>query len=274
MPVIPWNASKGNLSHFKLDVTRYEECLKLINQENPKIIYHLVAQPLVTAAMRHPFSTLELTVRGAYNLLEAIRQSGSKARVVVFTSDKVYGENDHATEEDRIDTVTHPYDVAKSCEDLISRSYAKSFGLDIISVRSANVYGGGDLHWDRLIPHLCKELIHDRHPVFRSTGNMVRDYIYVEDVLDGILLAADTLQSGDTLNLGSSVSYTAHEVADALLYVSGKNLPPVVVETATKEIQKQHILYDKARNLGWSPKTGLTSGLVKTYNWYREWFST
>lgn len=171
----PQTSSKSNLNFFKLNVTKFEDCLKLINQENPKLIYHFVAQPLVTAAQRHPFPTFELTVRGAYNLLEAVRQAGTNTKVVVYTTDKVYGENDNAKEGDRIDTVSTPYEVAKVCEDMIAQMYAKSFGLNLAIVRSANVYGRYDLHWDRLVPYVCKELIHGRHPYLRSNGLQYRD---------------------------------------------------------------------------------------------------
>lgn len=267
-PIVP---PSHNLSFFKLDVTQFADCLKMVNQESPKVIYHLVAQPLVTSALRHPFPTFELTIRGVYNLLDAVRQSGKDTKVVIFTSDKVYGENTNAREEDRLDTVSHPYEVAKVCEDMIARSYADMFGMSVVTVRSANVYGERDLHWDRLVPHICKSLVHDTAPVFRSRGTHLRDYLYVSDVVDGILLASK-LGKG-AVNLGAVSGITALGVLDILLYVSGKqHLFPTQFADSVGEISSQHINWDFAKSLGWYPKTSLDDGMEKTYTWYREYF--
>jgi len=269
-PVNIWKTP--NLSLFKLDVTKFEDCLKLINQENPRLIYHLVAQPLVTAAARHPFPTFELTVRGAYNLLEAVRQTGKDCKVVMFTSDKVYGENMDAKETDRLDTVSNTYDIAKTCEDLIGRSYSQYF--PVITVRSANVYGRYDLHWDRLIPHLCKEISQGRTPVFRSDGKMLRDYIYVDDVLDGLILASEKVPSGSSMNLGAKRSYSALEILDNILKISGRiDLSPASFGKASGEIINQHINYEYAKSLGWFPKVSLEDGLERTFRWYQGWLS-
>lgn len=266
-----------NLSHFRLDVTDFNSCLKLVNQEQPEIIYHLVAQPLVTSAQRHPFLTLELTLRGTYNLLEAARQSNSNSHIIVYTTDKVYGENENAKEDDRLDTTVNPYDTVKACEDLISRMFAKSFNMNIITIRSANLYGAHDLHWDRLIPYSCKELVHDRGPKLRSNGQLWRDYIYIDDILDGLEIATDAflhgkIKSGDSLNFGAEFPSTPLEILDLLMDVSGKNITPTVLNNTSGEISRQHINYDKATSLGWYPKTKLRDGLKDTYSWYQNWF--
>lgn len=268
----------ANLSYFKLDVTKFEDCLKLVNQENPKLIYHFVAQPLVPAAQRHPFSTFELTIRGAYNLLEAVRQAGTDTSVIVYTTDKVYGENDNAKESDRLDTVSNPYEVAKVCEDLIARTYAESFGVPLAIIRSANVYGKYDLHWDRLIPHVCKEIIHGRSPILRSNGEQYRDYLYIDDVLDGMELVADALLSGKigtgtAVNLGAWTPHTALEIVRMLQFIAGKQDMNVgIMNTAFGELNVQHINFDFAHSLGWSPNIPLEVGLEKTYEWYQGWF--
>jgi CDP-glucose 4,6-dehydratase len=268
-----------NCSYFKLDVTKFEDCLKLVNQESPKIIYHFVAQPLVTAAQRHPFSTFELTVRGAYNLLEAVRQAGTDTKVIVYTTDKVYGENGDAKEGDRLDTVSNPYEVAKVCEDLIARTYARSFDVPLAIVRSANIYGRYETHWDRIVPYVCREVVHGRHPYLRSNGLQYRDYIYVDDIMDGILMVGEMLLAGDiekgtAINFGANKPYNAFEMVEMILEISDKNyLNPVVLNSAKGEISYQHINFDYAKSLGWTPKTDIMDGLRKTYQWYREWFS-
>lgn len=274
----PLDDKRHNLSYFRLDVTRYEDCLKLINQEDPKILIHLVAQPLVTPAVRHPFSTYELTVRGAYNLLESIRQTGRPDLVVVYTSDKVYGENADAIEGDRIDTVSNPYEVAKTCEDLIARSYANIFGLPIVIIRSGNLYGGGDLHWDRLVPSTCRSLIYGEHPVLRSDGKQKRDYIYIDDAVDGIMTVMEgylsgKLGRGSSVNFGSDVSYSVLNVVNKLVDISGLDLSPIILGTAENELDHQHINFDLAKSLGWYPRISIDDGLNKTFSWYKDWFS-
>lgn len=269
----PVYSSRSNLSFFRLDITQFSDCLKLINQENPKLIYHFVAQPLVTAASRHPFPTLDLTIRGAYNLLEAVRQSGKDVKIIMFTSDKVYGENINALESDRLDTVLHPYEVAKVCEDMLGRSYAKSFGMSVVTVRSANVYGRRDLHWDRLIPHICKSLIHNVPPVFRSDGTQLRDYLYIDDVLNGLLLAGEKLTC-EVMNLGAWNGQDSLTILDTLISISGKSNLRSLVEFSEvhNEINQQHINWDYAKSLGWSPQVSLEDGLIRAYQWYDEWF--
>lgn len=275
---LPSQSAKYRRNFFRLDATRFEDCLKLINQENPKVIYHLVAQPVVPAAKRHPFSTFELTIRGAYNLFEAIRQTGKPTAVMVMSSDKVYGENENAIETDRLDGTVHPYTAAKVCEDVLAQSYAKSFGLPIGILRSANVYGGGDLHWDRLVPGVSRDIVFNQAPVIRSNGLQKRDYLYVDDVVDGFLKATDAIvlkkiQYGSSINLGSERCYTVLEMVDELLKVAGRvDIKPKVLGGASDELKAQHINYDFAKEtIGWSPKTSIDDGLDMTFFWYKKY---
>lgn len=276
---LPREPARHRLGYFRLDATRFEDCLKLINQENPKFVFHLVAQPVVTAAVRHPFSTFELTVRGSYNLFEAIRQTGKPVSVICISSDKVYGDNMNAREDSPLAGVGHPYNTAKICEDIIAQSYAMSFGLPIYIVRSANIYGGGDLHWDRIVPGVCRDILEGRSPVLRSNGLQKRDYIYVDDLMAAymkILEAAFSgkLRPGSPINLGADEFYTALEITDILLGTSGRvDLSPNILGGAKDEIPRQHIDYSFARErLGWSPKIDMREGLRRSWEWYKEWF--
>lgn len=269
------------LSHFRVDVTDFNQCLKLINQENPKVIYHLVAQPIVTAARRHPHPTMELTVRGSYNILEAVRQTGKDVKAIVYiSSDKVYGNNVQAKEDDVLAGVDHPYNVAKVCGDVIAQMYAKSYGLPIVISRSANIYGGGDFHWDRLIPGISRDLLQGVIPRIRSNGKQVRDYIYADDSIRGMIYMAESMwqnhsiTGGEIFNFGSKESYTPIQIVDKLLQTSGRiDMVPVVENKAKDEIDAQHIDYTKARNrLGWEPTVNIDEGLERTYAWYKHWF--
>lgn len=276
---LPNRTSKSNLSFHRVDVTRFEECLKLINQENPKVLFHLVAQPIVTSAIRHPFSTEELTIRGSYNMLEAVRQSDSDTKIIYISSDKVYGSNDNAKETDPLLGVDHPYNASKICGDIMAQMYAKYYKMNITIVRSANIYGGGDFHWDRLVPGMCRSIIHGNELIIRSDGKMLRDYIYVEDLMDAYVSIMDAMRldkiSGCTpINLGST-PYTPLEVLNTLLACAKcVDVKPTVLGQAQDEIDKQHINYELATKLlGWTPKTSLEDGLDKTFAWYKDWFS-
>lgn len=268
------------LSHFRMDVINFNECLKIINQENPIIVYHLVAQPIVTTAIIHPFPTLELTVRGSYNVLEAVRQTGLNIKAIVYmSSDKVYGDNDLAVEGSNLAGIEHPYNVAKVAGDQIAQMYAKSYGLPVVISRSANIYGGGDFHWDRLIPGVSRDIIMGRRPVLRSNGKQVRDYIYVEDAVEaqmkmGLAMLQNKVRRGEIFNFGANECRQSREIVDMLLKIAGRvDLQPVIQNKAKDEIDVQHINYAKARRmLEWEPTVGMEEGLERTYAWYKQWF--
>jgi len=275
---LPNQSPKHNLSFQRTDVTRFDECLKLINQENPKIIFHLVAQPIVTSAVRHPFPTEELTIRGSYNILEAIRQTGKPTAIIYVSSDKVYGSNMDATEESVLSGTDHPYNASKVCGDVIAQMYSKHFGLPISIIRSANIYGGGDFHWDRLVPGICRDIIKGNKIYIRSDGKMLRDYIYVDDLMDAYTRILDGMLSGrvtsEIFNFGSIRSFTPIEVMDILFDVSNKPSNYEIAGQAKDEIDKQHMNYTKAMQiLGWNPKTDIRDGMEKSYAWYADWFS-
>lgn len=275
---LPWRTPTSNLSFHRVDVTRFEECLKLINQENPKFVIHLVAQPIVTSAVRHPFSTEELTIRGSYNMLEAIRQSNPEIKVIYVSSDKVYGSNTDAKENDSLNGVDHPYNASKVCGDVMAQMYARYYGMDVTIVRSANIYGAGDFHWDRLVPGMCRDIIKGNELVLRSDGKILRDYIYIDDLMDAYVSILGGMESGKIsgctpLNLGAVTPYTPREVLNLLLRASGSDLPIKVLNKAQDEIDAQHINYEYAtRLLGWTPKTSMNDGIENTFQWYKEWF--
>ncbi len=273
-------SDNGRTKWFRCDVTDYNQVAKLIMQEDPEIVYHLVAQPIVTAAMRDPLLTLELTTRGTWNLFEAIRRNSSRIKAIVFvSSDKVYGSNTNAVETDPLNGIDHPYNVAKVSADVIAQAYVKSYGLPIVISRSANLYGPGDFHWDRVVPGVSRDLYHGRHPVVRSNGKLLRDYIHVSDGARALQLMAEAMAEGRILpgsifNFGSRQMYSVLDVVNMLRDASGRmDLEPEILGKATDEIDAQHINYDHAtRVLGWVPTVPMEKGIYSTYAWYRNWF--
>lgn len=269
------------LRWFRCDVTDYQQVAKLIMQEDPEVVYHLVAQPIVTAAVRDPLLTLELTTRGTWNVLEAIRRNGSRIKAIVFvSSDKVYGSNIQAREGDPLTGTDHPYNVAKVAADGICQAYVKTYGLPITISRSANLYGPGDFHWDRIVPGVSRDLFYGRRPVIRSNGQLLRDYIYVEDGVRALCKMAEAMQKGRILpgavfNFGSEKMYSVSQVVTLLRDASGRmDLEPEVLGKASDEIDAQHIVYAKAQEvLGWVPSVNMRDGIRRTYDWYHRWFT-
>ena len=263
------------------NLANYHDCLRIVGRVNPEIIFHLAAQPLVDIAMDSVIDTMESNVRGAYNLLEACRTVGKKIKAIVWVStDKIYGSQSCTLREDSpLLGYGHPYDTSKLCGDLLAQTYATVYGLPIVIVRSGNVYGGGDFHWDRLIPGTIRSAFFGQPIQVRSNGLLKRDYIYVSDIIHGYLLAVSGILSGKlmpgaAINFGSIKSYTVLEIIEKILTVLGRSdLKPVIKNNARNEIPQQHVDFELARMLlNWTPKIELDCGIKKTVTWYGKYF--
>jgi CDP-glucose 4,6-dehydratase len=243
-------------------------------------VFHLAAQAIVGVAKRDPLGTLEANVRGTWNLLEAARQVGGP-NVLLASSDKAYGSSD-----DLPYLETHPlqgeypYDVSKSCADLIGRMYAVSFGLPVAITRCGNLFGGGDLNFNRAIPGVIKAALAGERFEIRSDGQFVRDFLYVEDAVDGYLclaekLAEDPALSGEAFNLSLGLQLTVLDVVGRVLeLMDRKDLEPVILNQASNEIREQYLSPDRARDvLGWTPKIGMDQGLERSIAWYRDFLA-
>lgn len=239
-------------------------------------VFHLAAQTTVNAARRSPLITFEANIRGTYNLLEACRRHREGIRsVVVASSDKAYGEQELPYTEERPLVGRHPYDVSKSCADLLAQAYAASYGLPVGIARCGNIYGGGDLNWSRIVPGTVRALLRGERPVIRSDGTFTRDYIYVQDVVDGyrLLAAAVTDQEirGEAFNFSNECALSVIEIVHVIRRIMGANgIEPLILNEAVGEIRDQYLDASKARTrLGWSPSFSLDEGLAETVAWYR-----
>lgn len=244
------------------------------------VVFHLGAQTQVRHAHRLPLETLESNVRGTYLLLEAVRRlSRPVDAVVVASSDKAYG--DAAT----LPYVeSHPlrgrniYDASKSAADLLTSAYAQSYGLPIGIARCGNIYGGGDLNWDRLVPGTIRSLLAGGRPVIRSDGSPKRDYLFVDDAVAGYLALGASVATvglnGDAFNFGAERPVAVSEVVRRIGTIIGReDLEPIMMSNAPNEIPAQWLDSQKARNqLGWVPAVPLGDGLVRTVDWYRAIF--
>ena len=243
-------------------------------------VFHLGAQTLVGVAKKDPVSTLEANVRGTWLLLDAARQCGTP-RVLVASSDKAYGDSDRLPyREDHPLQGRFPYDVSKSCTDLVTTMYARTYGVGSMVVRCGNLFGGGDLNFSRLIPGVIAATLRGESFRIRSDGKFVRDFLYVEDAAEAYLaaaerLAADPSLAGEAFNFGLEMRPTMLELVDKVLGMMGRaDLRPVVENIASAEIREQYLDASKARKLlGWAPKHGMDEGLRRTIEWYRRFFA-
>jgi CDP-glucose 4,6-dehydratase len=240
-------------------------------------VFHLAAQTIVGKANASPLPTFEANIRGTWTLLEASRQAGVRT-VVVASSDKAYGPHEELPyREDAALQPTFPYDVSKAATDLIARSYWHTFELPVAVTRFANIYGGGDLNFSRLIPEAISAVIDGRRPVIRSDGSPERDYLYVEDAAAAYLAIAAALDDekgrGEAFNAGAGRPFSVREVLDTICRVSGTDIEPDIRGTGNPagEIDRQYLDSTKIREVtGWSPQLDLEQGLSRTLEWYRE----
>ena len=242
-------------------------------------VFHLAAQTIVGTANRNPVSTFESNIQGTWALLEAARRSPSVKQIVLASSDKAYGDQPNLPySEDAPLEGRHPYDVSKSCADLIAQAYAKTYKLPVAITRCGNFYGGGDLNWSRIVPGTIRSLVSGQCPVIRSDGSLIRDYFFVEDgtaayMLLAEKLAADPSLRGQAFNFSNELQVTVLQLVKALTGVLASNLEPDIRNDASNEIQHQYLSAAKARTmLGWEPLFTLEQGLVKTARWYKEFF--
>lgn len=240
-------------------------------------VIHLAAQTIVGIANRNPSSTFESNIGGTWALLEACQRSPTVKQIVVASSDKAYGDQDNLPYDEETPLQgRHPYDVSKSCADLISQSYAVTFDLPVAITRCGNFYGGGDLNWNRIIPGTIRSILRGQHPVIRSDGNYVRDYFYVEDGAAAYMLLAEKLAEipclrGEAFNFSNELQITVLDLVQMILARMESSLEPIVQNVSTNEIRHQYLSASKARHLlGWTPLFTLEQGLDLTIQWYKN----
>jgi CDP-glucose 4,6-dehydratase len=254
---------------------------RAVNHYEVDTVVHLGAQAIVTAAERFPLETFESNIRGTYNLLEVCRVHRDLVqRVVVASSDKAYGDNQgEPYTEDLPLMARHPYDVSKTCADLLAQTYAYTYDLPVTIARCGNIYGGGDLNWSRLVPGTIRALLDDTAPQIRSDGSYVRDYLFVKDAAVAYLTlaehAADEHVRGEAFNFSANAPMSVLDLVNCIARLMGKrHVQPNILNRAKHEIPHQVLSADKARTqLGWQPQYTLEQGLTETIGWYESFLA-
>lgn len=273
----------GHLDRVKIvrgDICDQEMMERALGEYEIDTVIHLAAQTIVGIANRNPVSTFEANIAGTWRLLEACRRSPKVKQIVIASSDKAYGDQDILPYDEATPLQgQHPYDVSKSCADLISTTYAKSYDLPVTITRCGNFYGGGDLNWNRIVPGTIRSILRGQAPIIRSDGSFVRDYFYVEDGAAAYMLLAEKLAknpelSGEAFNFSNELQVTVLELTHKILAQMGSDLKPEVRNEASNEIKHQYLSAAKAkRMLDWEPLYTLDSALQQTIRWYTDFLT-
>ncbi len=254
---------------------------RAINEYEVDTVFHLGAQTIVGAAFREPLQTFESNIRGTYHILEACRRHQEFVKeIVIASSDKAYGIADKLPYIENMPLKgSHPYDVSKSCTDLLAQTYSYTYNMPIAIARCGNVYGGGDLNWSRIIPGAILSLLNNKRPVIRSNGKYIRDYIYIKDIVDAYINLAESITKkniyGEAFNFSTESRMAVIEIVNKIRSIMNReNLEPQILNLNLKEIPEQSLSAEKAHEiLGWYSKYDLEKGLSETVDWYKNYFN-
>lgn len=256
----------------------YDIFERILGEYEIDTIFHLAAQAIVGVANKNPLGTFSSNIQGTWNVLEAARRSPLVKQIIVASSDKAYGDQEKLPYDENMPLQgKHPYDVSKSCTDLIAQTYYETYKLPVCITRCGNLYGGGDLNFNRIIPQTIQLVLNGEAPLIRSDGSFIRDYFYVEDAVDAYIALAEKVQEynlgGQAFNFSNEIQLTVLELVDKILNIMGSDLKSVILNQGSNEIKHQYLSAKKARDiLGWSPKYTIDEGLRKTVEWYKNFF--
>lgn len=255
-----------------IDVRDKEKILNLFKKNDFDYVFHLAAVASVINSYEDPSLTFETNIMGTVNVLEAIRKNNNIKGIIVASSDKAYGKTSKAYTEESSLNGQDPFGVSKSSADLICQAYYKTYGIPVVVTRFSNVYGEGDLHFDRLIPEICKTIVKNKEFRIRSDGTFVRDYIYIKDVINGYMTLLSNIGNikGEAYNFSSLDSLSVLEVIDKVNNLIDKKLTYKIVNNSKNEIPYQHLDDSKVRSLGWKPNYDLASTLKSIMKWYKS----
>ena len=260
------------------EIEDYALIERALNEYEIETVFHLGAQTIVTTANRGPVSTFKSNIEGTWNILEACRNVPTVRRIVVASSDKAYGDQKNLPYDESTPLEgRHPYDVSKSCADLLCRCYFETYNLPVCVTRCGNFYGGGDLNYNRIVPGTIRSVFYNENPVIRSDGTFLRDYFYIRDGVESYLHLAEKMDDkrllGEAFNFSTESPKSVIEIVNDILRIMKSPLKPVVLNQATNEIKDQYLSAQKARKmLNWSPGYAYEEGLKETIEWYTHFF--
>lgn len=262
------------------DLCDYKSLVRIINEFDINTIFHLGAQTIVGYANRSPLSTFHSNIEGTWNLLEACKNSPWVKKIIIASSDKAYGDQKILPyTEDTALAGKYPYDVSKSCADLIAQSYFHTYKLPVCITRCGNIFGPGDFHWNRIVPGTIRSLLQDESPIIRSDGSYIRDYIYVKDIVDAYILLAQKMENdaqciGQAFNISEESPLSVLQLVMRITNIMEKShIQPIIQNKIFGEIKDQYLSCDAfKKRCHWMPKYGFEQGIQETITWYKNYF--
>lgn len=273
-----WSGFNDKITVVRGEIEDYFLLERIINEYEIDTVFHLAAQTIVTIANRNPISTFKANIEGTWNVLEASRKAPLVKRIIVASSDKAYGDQEKLPYDEKTPLEgRHPYDVSKSCADLICRSYYETYGLPVCVTRCGNFYGGGDLNFNRIVPGTIRSIFKNERPIIRSDGTYLRDYFYIKDGAGSYMLLAKKMENksihGEAFNFSTENPIAVMEIVTKIARLMGSNLVPKILDNISNEIRDQYLSAQKAKTLlNWHPSYTLDEGLKETIEWYQMFF--
>lgn len=258
------------------DIKNSNRVFDVVSKYEIEYIFHVAAQPIVCTAYENPRETLESNIVGTVNVLEAARRLPRIRGVVVASSDKAYGKQCNKAKETDPMAGEHPYDVSKSCADLIARMYAKTYDLPVAVSRFGNIYGPGDMNFNRIVPGIMKAIIKNENFEIRSDGKFVREFVYVKDVIDGYIALMEKIDEikGEAFNFSAGYNFSVIEMINKIEKALNAKCEYKILNVQKNEIPSQSLDFEKAgKILGWKPKCTFEEGIIETFNWYENLLS-
>lgn len=262
---------------IKGNVARYNLLEEIIQKYKTEIVFHLAAEAIVGECLRNPARAFSSNIHGTWNILDCCRNLNTVKAIIIASSDKAYGSHKRLPYKEGASLKgDHPYDVSKSCADLIAYTYFHTYGLPVAITRCGNIYGPGDFNFSRIVPDAIRCAIYDKTLLVRSDGKFTRDYVYVDDIVNGCILLVEKLQKlnlkGEAFNLSAENPVTIIELINKIYEIVNKSPNYKILNRVKYEIRHQYLCSKKARRiLRWKPRYGLEEGLKKTIQWYREY---
>ncbi len=258
------------------DLKDRERIFEIVTKYEIDYIFHIAAQPIVATAYINPYETLSTNIMGTVHILEAARMSPYIKGIIVASSDKAYGKDCNAALETQALRGDHPYDVSKSCTDLLAQTYAKTYNLPITVSRFGNIFGPGDLNFNRIIPGIMRAAIKNKELNLRSDGKFIRDYVFVKDVVEGYVVLAENMDKarGEAFNFSSGFNFSVLDLIEKISNIIYKKIEFKIVNDQKNEIPEQSLNFAKAEQvLGWKPTYNFDQAILETFAWYNKFFS-
>ena len=263
---------KGNVANYKL-------LKEIISTYKIETVFHLAAEAIVGKCLKNPLRTFSSNIHGTWNILHSCWNLGRVKAIIIASSDKAYGSHTKLPYKENTPLLgAHPYDVSKSCADLLAHTFYHTYGLPAVVTRCGNIFGPGDFNFSRIVPDTIRSAIQNKTLIIRSDSKFTRDYIYVEDIVDGYIILAEKLQKlelfGEAFNFSNEDPISVLELVKKIYKIADKKPNYKILGKAKYEIKHQYLSSKKIRRvLGWQPKITLDEGLKKTIKWYREYFN-